>query len=450
MTRLITRTSGLILVALMASGLPAAAAPLPADAPSTDELLERMIDALGGRAVVETTTTVRQRGIISIPQIGLSGTMELRWQAPDYYVAHTDLPGIGRTSQGHDGTVVWRRSPGQATTTLSGFEAEQTLAFADFRGPLTYRDRFASLTVTGFGPYEGHNCWTLTLRANDRYVIHQFVDAETYLIRGIEQLLTANIEPNTLPTRITSVYEDYKEVEGRMLLVTWRVMAGGQEQRFDLSEVSLSRHPDGTFDRPRTDEEATEDEKAEAEAEAPVEAVRELTELEACVLGVVENEGPCTAYTVRARFATSPTKRWSGSAGAIYPLVRRLGAAGLLSETTRPRGSRSSSHHAVTDAGRAALRQWLTQPADDEVVSIPVDPVRTRLFFLETLSPAQRRDWVRRVDRRLAAQAEALRREWQEDDFRSEIERLAARGTLEMVEARLRWFASVRARYEPS
>lgn len=330
---------------------------------------------------------------------------------------------------------------------------------------MTYRKRFSDIAITGFKSYEERDCWTLTLKAGDRYTIHQYVDAETYLIRGVEQIIRDVDAGDAEPSRIASIYERYREVEGRMLLVSWRVVAGGQEQRFNLSEVSLSSHPEGTFERPqpgtksgpedveRPDDEAEPDDAGGDSPPASIAAAaRPLTELEACVLGVVERYGPCTAYAVRARFAASPTRRWSGSAGAIYPLVRRLAAAAFLSETVRPRGSRSSTRYAVTEEGRAALRQWLIQPADDDgldndMISIPVDPVRTRVYFLEALSPAEQRNWVDRVGQQLTAQADALRQEWQEDAFPNEIERLAARGTLDMVEARLRWFASVRARF---
>ena len=71
-------------------------------------------------------------------------------------------------------------------------------------------------------------------------------------------------------------------------------------------------------------------------------AMRELSELEYVVLGVVRQEAPCTPYVIRQVFAHSPSSYWSGSAGAIYPLVRRLERRGLLESTERRRGSRTS------------------------------------------------------------------------------------------------------------
>ena len=60
---------------------------------------------------------------------------------------------------------------------------------------------------------------------------------------------------------------------------------------------------------------------------------RTTSELEGAVLGVIWQEGPCTAYTIRKQFVASPSPQWSGSAGAIYPLVRRLEKKRLLALT---------------------------------------------------------------------------------------------------------------------
>ncbi|HZE88705.1 MAG TPA: PadR family transcriptional regulator, partial [Verrucomicrobiae bacterium] len=55
-----------------------------------------------------------------------------------------------------------------------------------------------------------------------------------------------------------------------------------------------------------------------------------LSELEGATLGVVWSEQPCTPYAIRRVFQTSPSPFWSGSAGAIYPLVERLETRGLV------------------------------------------------------------------------------------------------------------------------
>ena len=71
---------------------------------------------------------------------------------------------------------------------------------------------------------------------------------------------------------------------------------------------------------------------------------RALTELEGAALGVVVRDGPCTSYVVKEMFRGSPSEFWSGSAGSIYPLMRRLEERGLVASK---RGSTGRRGHKV-------------------------------------------------------------------------------------------------------
>ena len=54
-----------------------------------------------------------------------------------------------------------------------------------------------------------------------------------------------------------------------------------------------------------------------------------LTELEGAILSEIYHRGQKTAFQVRRAFAASHSLEWKGSAGAVYPAVKRLRAARL-------------------------------------------------------------------------------------------------------------------------
>src|SRR5882724_11662398 len=103
---------------------------------------------------------------------------------------------------------------------------------------------------------------------------------------------------------------------------------------------------------------------------------RNLSELEGAVLGHVWANGPCTAYFIRRIFLDPQSPYWSGSAGAIYPLVKRLGAGGLIRSIEQMTGLKPSKGYVLTAAGRKSLHGWL-RPLKDLVVGAPPDPLRT-------------------------------------------------------------------------
>jgi DNA-binding PadR family transcriptional regulator len=121
---------------------------------------------------------------------------------------------------------------------------------------------------------------------------------------------------------------------------------------------------------------------------------RELSEIEGCVLAVAWAEGPSTPYAIRRVFLDSPSPQWSGSAGTIYPLVKRLKQRRLIRSETRSIGKRRGSYISVTPAGLRALQRWLSASAHDFVVGVPPDPLRTRVRFFGALAPDAQRELV--------------------------------------------------------
>jgi DNA-binding PadR family transcriptional regulator len=169
----------------------------------------------------------------------------------------------------------------------------------------------------------------------------------------------------------------------------------------------------------------------------------EATELESCVLGIVWAWGPCTAYVIRKVFLDSLSPYWSGSAGAIYPLVARLEARGLIAARVEPRGGRSRKELTITPDGLAALRSWL-RPLPEWTGFVPVDPVRTRMFFLGVLSPEEQEAFLADAEAKARAGVEALREEHEEHLRKEEVwEARATRGALLVQAARIEWLAGV-------
>jgi DNA-binding PadR family transcriptional regulator len=167
---------------------------------------------------------------------------------------------------------------------------------------------------------------------------------------------------------------------------------------------------------------------------------RELTDLEACVLGVIWRDGPCTAYAVRKELAESTTPRWSDSAGSIYPVISRLEARGLVEAKARRWGDRGKKELAATAGGLRALRRWVPDVNAGGACGPTFDPVRTKFCFLAALDAAGKRRFFLDARRETAAVLEGLRAELRSapaapDDY----EALSLLGSIHELEARLRW-----------
>lgn len=133
--------------------------------------------------------------------------------------------------------------------------------------------------------------------------------------------------------------------------------------------------------------------------------VRKISELEGAILSEIEHRGQQTAFQVRKAFADSFSLEWKGSAGAIYPAVRRLEKDGLL-QASAAQGGRATRHLSLTAVGRQALREWACDPV--LATSIGVDPFRLRAGIWAILTPEDRKGLFLELEAAIEANVGAL------------------------------------------
>jgi DNA-binding PadR family transcriptional regulator len=169
-----------------------------------------------------------------------------------------------------------------------------------------------------------------------------------------------------------------------------------------------------------------------------------LTELGHAVLGVIWTEQPCTAYTVRVVFQKSPSAHRSGSAGAIYPLIRRLERRRLVRSVARRGDQRKTRLYRLTTAGQRAFETWLRPPLPPASELINVDPLRVRVRFLGALPSAQRRAAISEARQKLRAFLTQVGAEVRKARARGDTAQyLVSSGVQTSVRAQLTWLAKV-------
>lgn len=170
------------------------------------------------------------------------------------------------------------------------------------------------------------------------------------------------------------------------------------------------------------------------------------TELEAAVLGVVWQECPCTRYAIRQHFLESRAPRWSGSAGAIYPLVRRLETRGLLRSESSAQGRRARRDYRITRLGGTALRRWLRMPIAQGDATLIHDPLRTRMLFLSALPCEEALSFVSDALEALRRALRQAQEDCRENPLREDrFAHFAAKNALLVTRARVKWLAEVHA-----
>jgi DNA-binding PadR family transcriptional regulator len=136
----------------------------------------------------------------------------------------------------------------------------------------------------------------------------------------------------------------------------------------------------------------------------PQSTVAALSDLEGAALAVIARLGSATAYIVARDFATSPSEFWSGSAGAVYPMIKRLVSLGhLAQDPSKPPTKRGGVHYQLTEQGRTAMLGWLLDV--DRAAGMGFDPLRTRMLNLDLVDKADAATFLASVLEKTKARA---------------------------------------------
>ena len=180
---------------------------------TADQVLERYVEAVGGRKALESHTSYVIKGTLEMVNANIKGTTEIWAAAPNRLAAITDLGGIGRISQIYDGSRAWAADPFTGSRELTGIEAVQIRRQAQFNADLKWRELWKSVElVDAPAPVGGRPVYVVKLTPKDGegHPVTNFYDAETFLLVRTETV----IETPQATTPSVTTLSDYRTVGG--------------------------------------------------------------------------------------------------------------------------------------------------------------------------------------------------------------------------------------------
>lgn len=242
------------------------ALPLAAQEPTIEDLIQKNLEAKGGRDAWEGIETARITGTMSFgPQ---EAPFAYEWKAPNKVRIEFTLQGMTGV-QAFDGEGGWALMPFMGKTEpekMAPEDAAQMKNEADFRGPLLNpEEKGYTLEYAGEEEVEGTPAYKIKVTNEDGDISYVYLDKEYYVeiqrvdertIRGQEVVSTASIG-------------DYKEVDGVMIPHSTEIKVSGapegasQVMSFEKVELNVDL-ADDRFAMPETSAPA-EGEMAEGE-----------------------------------------------------------------------------------------------------------------------------------------------------------------------------------------
>jgi zinc protease len=203
--------------------------------PTVDEVLDRYVKALGGKAAIEKINSRVSKGTFEIPSLaGAKGMIEIYEKAPNKEVAILNIPGIGTQAEGFDGHVAWELEPDSGVAhEKSGLELATAKREAEFYADIKLKELYSSLTLKGVekvGAREAYVIEAVPAVGNpDRF----YFDTQTSLL-----IRKDSEEEGTAGKRsVQEFYDDYRMVDGIKLPFSLRQVSPGLEFVIKITEA---------------------------------------------------------------------------------------------------------------------------------------------------------------------------------------------------------------------
>jgi hypothetical protein len=225
---------------------PKASAAAPSDLPAARTIIDRHLQAIGGRKAILGHASTRITGTVTVVGNGMTGNFEIFAAKPDRALSKVTLGGIGDLVEAYDGTHAWSSSPMTGPMLSQGKELEQRKFDADFYGELHDPTRYASIKTVEKTAFQGRPCYKISLVRKDGAEDFDFYDVETGLKAG-----TIATRESPMGAVTSTVWQgDYVKFGDILQPTTIKQSNTGVELVMKVSSVEYDSVAASTFDAP--------------------------------------------------------------------------------------------------------------------------------------------------------------------------------------------------------
>ena len=198
-----------------------------AQSQTADDILKKMIDAMGGRKALEKIKDTTISGSMDLTQMGLSGAITVYQKEPNKSRFDIEIMGMVIT-QAFDGEVAWMTNPQtgmieEMPTEQAEYMKRQSLGNVVFLEPKKVGITFS---YKGKENIEGKEYLVLEQTYADGYTSTLFIDPDTYLVfKGQGKTL------NNMGVEVDAetFFSDYKKVDGITAASSMTTYQDGEE-----------------------------------------------------------------------------------------------------------------------------------------------------------------------------------------------------------------------------
>ena len=215
------------------------------DLPKAETILDKFVEATGGKAAYQKVHSEIDTGTMTIS--GITGTHMTYKAEPDKVYTEIVIQGVGKIQDGSNGKVAWSNSAIQGPHVKEGEEKEFSLITARFDSDVNWRSIFPKVETAGTEAVNGKDCYKVTLTPKTGRSMSRFYDKESGLLLKSVMTMTSAMGEVT----VESTLEDYRK-EGD-LLRPHKISNKAMGQQFSVTVDKVEYNPEipaSRFDLP--------------------------------------------------------------------------------------------------------------------------------------------------------------------------------------------------------
>ena len=184
--------------------------------PKADQLIDKYVEALGGKDAIQKITSRVEKGTLTAGE--MKAPVDVYAKAPDKRIAIVHMPG-GDTSTAFDGHVGWLSSPGRPTREMSAAETDNVRMDAELFFAADLKQLFQSFRVRSQEKIGDREVYVIFAFNEGKPPVKFYFDAQSGLLVRLVRLVDTPLGSN--PTQID--FADYRDAGGVKVPYRWTI-----------------------------------------------------------------------------------------------------------------------------------------------------------------------------------------------------------------------------------
>ena len=178
--------------------------------PTVDQVLDKYVQAIGGKAAIQKQTSRVGKGTFEVPTFGASGPIEIYAKAPNRTFSTINIDGFGVVQQGFTGTAGWSSDPQNGLRELSGGELAAAKLDAEFYRDVKLKELYPKMELKGKEKLASGEAYVVIATPANGSPETFYFDTQSGLL--VRQDAKRETQQGILNVQV--LLEDYKEVDG--------------------------------------------------------------------------------------------------------------------------------------------------------------------------------------------------------------------------------------------